>query len=110
MDTMLPRPKAFEPPKPTAKTHVHIGMYRPTFEEIRRIEQQCLLEGVMACPFGHTVRFRKAFAHRVMKCWREGCYDQPVYSSVKDILKPINDCLIEMLKKAETISQGGLPG
>lgn len=110
MEAMLPKPKPFEAPKTSAKTHVFIGVYRPTFEEMKKIETHCILEGVLSCPCGHSVKYRASWYQRMMRCWKEGCYDTPVHVSIRDMLAPVHNCLIEMLKKAETISKGGLPG
>lgn len=107
----LPRPEPFKaPPKPTNRTHVYVGQYRPTPEEILQIEQQCILDGVQYCPMGHKCKYASSWHFQLRRCWKQGCYDTPAYVPIHDLLKPIHDALIEMLKKAETISKGGLPG
>lgn len=109
----LPRPEPYTPPPappPSAATHVFVGMYRPTLEEIDRIIANGVAEKIYYCPFGHEARYMRYWVNLAKKCWKSGCYDTPVYVTVKDLLKPIHDVLIDSLRKAEKISKGGLPG
>lgn len=68
--------------KPTAFTHVFIGTFRPPLGTVMEMPiNNCQCCGVEYCACGSL------FPMRRVECWRQGCYDEPVYITIEEALK-----------------------
>ena len=63
------------------KHRIYKGVDRPTKEEMDKLLDECAKDGtgVLVCPFGHHCRYH----HQTWECWRNGCYDTPVYDYIE---------------------------
>lgn len=67
--------------EPTAKTHVYIGTFRRTHSQMEEFIDSC--SGSVMCPFSHI----QSTVQGLWKCWSDGCFDEPVYRTIEEVLK-----------------------
>lgn len=88
------------------KTHVWVGQFRPTRETLEHYIRWGMDNCRYDCPTGHTSRYRAGWASFALRCWSKGCFDQPVYVTVRELLDPIHKAIIASLDRADQIAQG----
>lgn len=71
--------------KPTANTHVFVGTFRPTPQDISAIVSRARADAAykIYCPLGHG----NYDANGIWKCWSNGCYDTPVYKTIEEVVR-----------------------
>jgi hypothetical protein len=93
---------------PSPKTHVFIGMYRPTEVEILDLIDRHMADFHSCCPFGHKCKFKKSWPYMARNCWRAGCFDSPVYMTIRDLVGPIHQAVIASMDKADELAKRGV--